>query len=119
MPACVLSASSRSSHVIATTPTYDCPTRPKGGYAPHLSRVVGRRLETFEDCRGGEGTAGAHGDERELLVGAFELVQRGRDEPASGRADRVAEGDGAAVDVDLVGIDAVDLLHRQHDRGER
>ena len=33
-------------------------------------------------------------------------------------AERVAEGDGAAVDVDLVHVGVVLLLPGQHDRGE-
>ena len=50
---------------------------------------------------GPEAAAAAHRDEPERAVGALELVQRGRDEPGAGRADRVAERDRAAVRVDL------------------
>ena len=39
-------------------------------------------------------------------VAALELVQRGGDQAGAGGADRVAEGDRAAVDVDLVQVDA-------------
>ena len=49
---------------------------------------------------------------------ALELVERGRDQPDAGRADRVTERDRAAVDVDLVHVDAVDAGPRQDDGRE-
>src|SRR6201996_1537431 len=40
-------------------------------------------------------------------------------DPRSRHADRVADGDGSAVDVDLLRIDAEFLRRSQRDRGER
>ncbi|CRP52210.1 hypothetical protein PAERUG_P5_London_26_VIM_2_01_09_02983 [Pseudomonas aeruginosa] len=45
-------------------------------------------------------------------------MQQGHQHPAAGRADRVAKGDGAAVDVDPGGIPAQFPTHRQGLRGE-
>ena len=53
------------------------------------------------------------------LVAALELVQGGGDQPGAGGADRVAEGDRAAVDVDLVHVDPVLAGPREDDGGER
>ena len=54
----------------------------------------------------------------EAAAAALELVQQGEGDPGAGHADRVAEGDGAAVDVDDVVGDA-EVLHRgQADGGE-
>ena len=44
------------------------------------------------------------------LSGALELVEDGADEDGAGRADRVAERHGAAVDVDLVAVE-VEVAH--------
>ena len=56
--------------------------------------------------------AGAHGDQRGAGVAPLQLVQRGGDQPGAGAADRVAEGDGAAVDVDLVRVGLVHAAAR-------
>ena len=52
------------------------------------------------------------------LVGALELVERGAEDHRAGGAERVAHGDGAAVDVDAGGVDVEGLHEAQHDRGE-
>ena len=57
-------------------------------------------------------------DQAVLLSRALELVQRGGDQPAAGAADRMAEGDGATVDVHLVHVGFVHLRPGQHDRRE-
>ena len=51
-------------------------------------------------------------------VGALELVQRLGDEDGAGAAERVAEGDGAAVGVDLGQVGAELARPGQHHRGE-
>ena len=40
------------------------------------------------------------------LARALQLVERRAEQHGAGRAERVAEGDGAAVDVDALGVDA-------------
>src|SRR5437764_11736509 len=57
------------------------------------------------DERGGaEAAAAAHRHEPDLLVGALELVQQRGDQPRAGRAERVAQGHRAAVDVHAVHV---------------
>src|SRR3954470_22892517 len=64
-------------------------------------------------------TAHAHGLETELLVVETKAVdQRGGDARA-GHAERMAHRDRAAVDVQLVDVDAEILRGRQHLRRER
>ena len=61
----------------------------------------------------------AHGLQPVAAAGALELVEQGRHQPGSGRADRVPESDRAAVDVDPL-VRGAGLLHPgQHDRRER
>src|SRR5579864_936851 len=76
------------------------------------------RSEAFDDGAGGEGPAAAHRHECQVGVPTLELVQSSGDQAASGRAHGMADGDGAAVDVDLVPVDPVHLLPRAHHRGE-
>ena len=52
-------------------------------------------------------------------AGALELVDQRGHEAGAGAAERMAEGDGATVDVDLVHVRVVLLLPRQHHGGER
>ena len=65
--------------------------------------------DPLDDGAGGQRAAAAHGDEGQVASRALELVEGGGDQAGAGGADRVAEGDGAAVDVDLVPVDVVDL----------
>ena len=53
------------------------------------------------------------------LFAALELVEGGAEQDRAGRAERVAEGDRAAVDVDAVGIDAERARRLQRHHGER
>ena len=53
-----------------------------------------------------------------LVVVCEAVEQRGRD-PGAGHAERVPEGDRAAVDVELVDVDAELAVGRDHLRGER
>ena len=57
-------------------------------------------------------------DERGALAGALEFVERGAEDHRAGRAERMAHGDRAAVDVDLARIDVERLQEAQHDGGE-
>src|SRR4051812_13664366 len=81
--------------------------------------ATGGCSDSFDDGAGGERATAAHGDECRALVAALELVQRGRDEPAAGRADGMTEGNGATVDVDLVHIRLDDAGPREGYGGER
>src|ERR1700722_15959819 len=83
-------------------------------------RAMHRRqaLDALDDGAGRQRTTGAHGDQRGALVGALELVQRGRDQPAAGATHRVPECDRAAVDVDLVHVRVVHPRPGQHHGGE-
>src|SRR3954453_15684607 len=64
-------------------------------------------LQPFDDRAGGERAACAHRDQRGRATGALELVQRGGDQAAARRSNRMAERDRAAVDVDAVLVDLV------------
>src|SRR3546814_4056686 len=74
--------------------------------------------DAFDD--GGVRGAGglADGLQAEPLAGAFEFAEQVGEHPGSGRAQRVAEGDGAAVDVQLVVRDAEFPLEDQRHTGE-
>src|SRR5690606_29941514 len=63
--------------------------------------------------------ADAHGLQPELLVVELEAVDERGGDPGAGHAERVADGDRAAVDVQLVVVDAEVLGRRQDLRGER
>src|SRR5439155_6844201 len=86
-------------------------TCPKG--APSPARLHGRALDALENRARREGSAAAHRDERRRLVGPLELVEGGGDQAAPGGADRVAQGDGAPVDVDLLHVGLVDARPRE------
>src|SRR5688500_4042604 len=70
-----------------------------------------------------EGDAHAAADaergEALLRVAALHLVEQGGQHPRAAGADRVADGDRAAVDVDLVGGPAELLADRERLGGER
>src|SRR3954447_10524133 len=80
------------------------------------SAVVVRGSEPLDESRGPEPAAAAHGHQPDLAVAALELVQQRRDEPGPTRPQRVAEGDGAAVDVDAIPLGLELSLPGQHDR---
>src|SRR4051812_4313743 len=85
------------------------------------TRVTASRAQSDElDDRGDpHPAADAQRGEAASEVAALELVDEGAEQHRAGRAEWVAHGDGAAVDVgDLVGDPHV--LHEAHgDRGER
>src|SRR5690349_13108525 len=75
-------------------------------------------LQPLEDRDVGLAAALAHDLEAVAAAGALELVEQGGHQAGAGGADRVAEGDAAAVDVDLLVRD-VELLHPgEHDGRE-
>ena len=65
--------------------------------------------------------ADAHGGQRALAAALFQAVHRGQREARAGHAERMAERDGAAVRIDVLGIvgDAELAQAGQALRGER
>src|SRR2546428_718926 len=57
--------------------------------------------------------------EAEAATGALQLAQERAHELGAGTPERVAQRDGAAVDVHLAHVGVVLLLPREHDRRER
>src|SRR5205085_6251989 len=77
------------------------------------------RSDPFDDGPRAGAPGGAHRHEPDLLAGALELVQQRRDQAGAARAERVAERQRAAVDVDAVPV-GIDLAPpRGDDRAER
>src|SRR4051794_12858427 len=95
-----------SGRFIVTTRTWSCNSVSRWAMV-RRAPLARRGLEPFDDGAGRQCTAGAHRDECGRPAGPLQLVQRGGDEPAAGRPDGMAEGDRAAVDVDLVHVDLV------------
>ena len=58
--------------------------------------------------------ADAHGGEAVAAAAFFHFVNKRRHDPGAAAAQRVAEGDGAAVDVELIEIDAQLARAREH-----
>src|SRR5690606_19801507 len=77
-----------------------------------------RSAEALDAGAGAEAGAAAPGGQGVPAAGAPELLEGPGGPAGAGGAERVAEGDGAAVDVDLLGVDAALLLPGEHDRGE-
>src|SRR5688500_2940757 len=63
-------------------------------------------LSTLHAERDAHAAADAQGRQALLRVAAAHLVEEGGEHPGAARSDRVADGDRAAVDVDLGGIPA-------------
>src|SRR4051794_35592402 len=106
--------------------------------SPERSARRAARLDSFED--GGEALADAdaEGGDPVLAAAAAQLAAEGAGEAGAGAAERVAEGDRAAVDVEplfvdpeltgagedlggerLVDLDQVDVVEREAGVGER
>src|SRR6516225_3589581 len=80
--------------------------RAEHGYrdvSPRVWRSVLLRQPLDDGSSSDRGSA-AHRDERGRRIAALELVERRHEEPRSGGADRMAEGDRAAVHVQLVHV---------------
>src|SRR5215468_6329756 len=77
------------------------------------------RLETgFEETRGALASADAHRHHAVLRLAAEHLVGNGADHARAGHAEGVADGDRAAVGIELVHGDAELVLAVEHLRGE-
>ena len=63
-------------------------------------------IERFDGERDGFAAADAEAGDSAAAAGAFERVQQGDEDPGTAAADRVAERDGSAVDVDFLGRNA-------------
>ena len=63
-------------------------------------------IHPFDDRGDALADTDAHGGEAEAAAAFFHFVNKRRHDPGAAAAQRVAEGDGAAVDVELVEIDA-------------
>src|SRR5690606_12193146 len=86
---------------------------------PTRPRTVETSAEAFEDHGHALTAADAHGLEAELLAVVLQRVDERRGDASARHADRVADGDGTAVDVQLVEVDAQVAVGRDHLRGER
>ena len=62
--------------------------------------------------------ADAEGGDAALRVALLHCVEEGDEDAGAGSADGVAEGDGAAVDVDAGGVEAEELVVDDGDDGE-
>src|SRR4051794_22093951 len=78
----------------------------------------GEFLQALDERARAEPTPAAHGHDAVAATGALELVQRLGEKYRAGAAQRVAEGDGTAIGIDLLHVDAELLAPCQHDRGE-
>src|SRR5215472_14725199 len=87
--------------------------------ADHPEDVRSASSKALDDAGGGHGAASTHRDQGGGRVTPFQLVQGGGEQAGAGAAHRVAERDGAAVDVDLVRVGLVHAQPGQHHRGER
>src|SRR5699024_8781410 len=75
--------------------------------------------DALDDGGDAHAAADAERDESALAAGALEFVEDRAGDHRAGRAERMAHGDGAAVDVELLVRDVHVLLETQDDRGER
>ena len=78
-----------------------------------------RRLDALEGGCDGAAAAEAQRGETVAALAATELVQQRRHDPGAARADRMAERDRAAVDVDLRPVEAELAAVGERLRGER
>ena len=77
------------------------------GQRSALGREIAPRLSAHLEQPGGpHATADAHADDNVLYAPAPAFEQRMADQPCPGHAEGVADGDGAAVDVEPVVRDA-------------
>ena len=85
---------------------------------PASQRVV-PASQHFEQARRAHAAADAHRDDDMLDAAALAFDERVPDEPRAGHAVRVADRDGAAVDIVLVRVDAELVAAIQGLAGER
>ena len=94
-------------------------SRARPAWATAPARAQSRSAEPFEDHRHALATADAHGREAHRLVAPGEAVEQGAGDPGPGHAERVAERDRAAVDVQPVQVDPQVPVGRDDLRRER
>src|SRR5260370_28144525 len=75
-------------------------------------------LEALEDTGGAHAAADAHGDEAVAGVAALQFANDGCGELRASAAQRMADGHGAAIDVDARRIEARDFDDGKRRRGE-
>src|SRR5438270_2267684 len=102
----------------AGPPTSTSRSTPSATPRPTRIQRWSSTAETLDDGGVGHAAAFAHGLEAVAAAGALELVEQRGHELGARAAQRVTEGDGAAIHVDLVHVGMVLLLPCQHDRGE-
>src|ERR1700687_293692 len=90
-----------------------------GGHGAKRAFAHPTPLNPLDDGRGAHAAADAQRDQRGRFVGALELVEHGTENHRTGGAERMAERDGAAIDIDLGVVDVEGLHVAQHHRGER
>src|ERR1700759_3900214 len=87
------------SHVTSALPSASVST------LKFLKAISRSPLHTLDDRGGTHAAADAQRDQRGLFVAALEYVDHGAENPRPGCAERMAERDRAAVDVDLGVVD--------------
>ena len=94
------------------------PASRRVGRNPWARGALRRRCDTqpLDDGGVGHAAALAHRLQAVAAAGALELVEQRGHELGAGAAERVTEGDRAAVDVHLAHVGVVLLLPREHDR---
>ena len=81
--------------------------------------LIAMTLQRFHNRRDALAAADARRREAVLLAAPPQLVRQRQQQPRAAHAERMAERDRAAVDVDLVAIEAELLLDREVLPGER
>src|SRR5438270_7799956 len=99
----------------AAPPTSTSRSTPSATRQPTRTPPWSSTAEPFDDGDVGLAAAFAHGLQAVAAAGALELVEQGCHQADAGGAQRVAQGDGATVDVDLGEVGARLPLPRQHD----
>src|SRR6516165_4232005 len=94
----------------------DCDRKKIGGHGASAPLPTGS--DPFDDRRRSHAAADAERYQRSRLVGALELVEHGPQNHRSRRAQRMAQRDRAAVDVDLGIVDVEGLDVAKHHRGK-
>src|SRR5712691_3618063 len=100
------------------TPGYASSQRWHAQHLLAMGRFREGRLEAFEDTGGAHAAADAHGDEAVVAVAALQFAKDGCGELRTGAAQGMAEGHGAAIDVDARGVESRDFDDGKRLRGE-
>ena len=93
------------------------PRTPKAPVTTILRPVTGVQ-QTLDDGHVGQATAFAHGLKAIATAPALEGVDQGGHQLGARGTEGVAQGDGAAIDVQLVGVDPEALQGGDRDGGE-